>query len=348
MLIGHDAAMESGVADQESGAIPVWEDLAAARERIRGAVLRTPVLESHDLARETGAARLFLKCENLQWTGAFKVRGALNAVLGLSAEEAVRGLVTHSSGNHGAALAWAGGQRAVAVSVVMPEDSPPEKVQGVRRQGGQVEFSGVNPGDRESTVAALAARTGAVMVHPYDDARIVCGQATATMELLEDAAELDLIVVPVGGGALVSGAILAVQGMPGVRGVEVIGAEPALADDAYRSWKTGKRMAAEASDTIADGLRAGLGRLNFAIISRGIRTIVPVSEEAIRRAMALLFRWSKVVAEPSGAVGLAALLEHEKEFSGRRVGVILSGGNIELERFSALASGTPGNGLGER
>lgn len=343
----HDAAMTPMDADQESAAIPVWGDLEAARERIRDAVLRTPVLESQALAQETGAARVFLKCENLQRTGAFKVRGALNAVLGLTEEEALRGLVTHSSGNHGAALAWAGGRRGMKTWVVMPEGSPPEKVEGVRRQGGQVEFCGVQPGEREKTVAAVALRTGSVMVHPYNDARIVCGQATATLELLEDAPGLDRIVAPVGGGGLISGAILAAQGMPGAQRVEVIGAEPASADDAYRSWKAGRLLAAGSSDTIADGLRAGLGQLNFAIVSRGIRAILPVSEEAIRRAMGLLFRWSKVVVEPSGAVGLAAMLEHGGEFSGRSVGIVLSGGNIELDRFCELAIRSPEKGPGE-
>lgn len=304
-------------------------DVEGARARIRPHVHETPVLTCRSLDTLAGA-RLFLKAENLQKTGAFKARGAVHAILSLSDDEAARGVAAHSSGNHGAALAWAAGLRGIGCTVVMPEDSRTNKVAATRAYGGDVVFCAPTLEGRETTTAALLERTGAVLVHPYDDARVIAGQGTAALEFLRQAADLDAVIVPVGGGGLIAGTLVAIKALR--PSLAVIGAEPERSEDAFRSWRTGTRVAPERTDTVADGLRAGIGELNLAIVRELVDDIVLVSEDAILEATRALLRFAKTVVEPSAAVGLAALLEDRPPaLADRRVGLILTGGNLDLE-----------------
>lgn len=304
---------------------PSTLDIAAARARIAAYIHRTPVFTSSTLDRMTGA-KLFFKCENLQKIGAFKARGAHNAVLSLSSEERARGVVTHSSGNHAAALALAARNAGTVAHVVMPVNAPKPKVASVERLGGRITFCEATLAARESAAAAVQAETGATFVHPYDDWRVIAGQATAALELIEDVPELDAIVAPVGGGGLLSGTALVAAGS----GLQVYGAEPAGADDAFRSLASGSLQLLGKVDTIADGLRTSLGVRPFEVIKRSVRSIATVSDEEIIEAMLLAWQVMKIVIEPSSGVPLAALLKHRLPVEGRRVGVILSGGNVDL------------------
>ncbi|MGN6547354.1 MAG: pyridoxal-phosphate dependent enzyme [Aureliella sp.] len=304
---------------------PSTLDIAAAHARIAAYIHRTPVFTSSTLDRMTGA-KLFFKCENLQKIGAFKARGAHNAVLSLSSEERARGVVTHSSGNHAAALALAACNAGTVAHVVMPVNAPKPKVASVERLGGRITFCEATLAARESAAAAVQAETGATFVHPYDDWRVIAGQATAALELIEDVPELDAIVAPVGGGGLLSGTALVAAGS----GLQVYGAEPAGADDAFRSLASGSLQPLGKVDTIADGLRTSLGVRPFEVIKRSVRSIATVSDEEIIEAMLLAWQVMKIVIEPSSAVPLAALLKHRLPVEGRRVGVILSGGNVDL------------------
>lgn len=308
-------------------------DLSAIRTaaaRIRPYAHRTPVMTCASLDTQVGA-QLFLKCENLQKVGAFKFRGAANAVFSLSDTEAARGVVAHSSGNHAQALALAARLRGIPAYIVMPDNAPAVKKAAVAGYGGQITFCAPTLAAREATQAAVVAATGATVVHPYNDVRVIAGQGTATLELLEDVPDLDVILAPVGGGGLLSGtAIAATELSPNIR---AIGVEPAGADDATRSLAAGSIIPSLQPQTIADGLLTSLGDLTFPIIRDRVEQIVTVSEEAIVAAMKFIWERAKLIVEPSAAVPIAALWEQRVDLSGLRVGVILSGGNVDLGRL---------------
>jgi len=304
--------------------------IRAAHARIRPHIHRTPVLSSEALDEAAGA-QLFFKCENLQKVAAFKARGACNAVLSLSAAQAKCGVVTHSSGNHGAALAWAARSRGIPAWIVMPSNAAQVKQDAVKGFGGTVRFCEPTVADREATCAAVEAETGATLVHPYNDWRVIAGQGTAALELLEDEPNLDAVITPVGGGGLLSGTAIAAKGLR--PSIKVYGAEPAGADDAYRSLQAGRIIPQTDPHTIADGLRSSLGDKTFAVLRSTVDGIETASEDAIVRAMRLLWEKLKMIVEPSSAVPLAMLLEHKISLDKLRVGVILSGGNVDLDRL---------------
>jgi threonine dehydratase len=306
---------------------PTFEDVLAAARRIAPHVHHTPVLTSRSLDRATGAT-LFCKCENLQRTGAFKMRGASNAVWSLSDDEARRGVVTHSSGNHGAALARAAAQRSIRCQVVMPAGAAHAKLAAVRDFGAEVVTCAPTQAAREETTARLLARNGGVLIHPYEDARVIAGQGTAALELLAEVPELDLVVAPIGGGGLLSGTALAAAGRaPGAR---VWGAEPTGADDARRSLAAGRVVPVAEPHTVADGLRATIGTLALGLLGELGVQIATVDDEATLAAMRLVWERAKLVIEPSAAVAVAALVTGAIPARGARVGVILSGGNLDL------------------
>ncbi|HTQ96260.1 MAG TPA: pyridoxal-phosphate dependent enzyme [Candidatus Acidoferrum sp.] len=315
-----------------------WKAILEAHDRIRPRIHRTPVLTSESI-NSLSEADLFFKCENLQKTGSFKIRGATNAIFSLSDDEARQGVVTHSSGNHGAAIACAARWRGIPASIVMPKNAPAVKSRAVESYGGKITYCEPNVTSRSEVAARVLAETGGAMIHPYDDDRIVAGQSTASKELLEDFPDLDAVLSPVSGGGLLSGTCLGAKGTkPGIR---VFGCEPERADDAYRSFTTGQLQSLETSDTIADGLRASLAPRTFAILQKNLDGILLVSEEEIVAAMKLLWERMKIVVEPSSAVALAPLLRAGelrkmgfKEAAGKtrpKIGVILSGGNVELK-----------------
>jgi threonine dehydratase len=313
---------------------PDWKTILEAHERVRPRIHRTPVLTSQSI-NQLARAQLFFKCENLQKTGSFKIRGASNAIFSLSDEDARRGVVTHSSGNHAAAVACAARWRGIRASIVMPKNAPKVKCRAVESYGGKITFCQPHVTARSETAARIQAETGAVLVHPYDDDRIIAGQSTAAKELMEDVREVDAVLSPVSGGGLLSGTCLGAKGTRAE--VRVYGCEPERADDAYRSLKSGTLQSLEASDTIADGLRASLAPRTFAILRQLVDGILLVSEEEIVATMKLVWERMKIVIEPSSAVALAPLLRSnglvELGFqigSNPRVGVILSGGNVEL------------------
>ncbi len=329
------SSLTSGeITDTMNDTRPTLRTIRAAHERIGPHIHRTPVVTCQALDDMTGM-RLFLKCENLQKAGAFKSRGACNAVFSLSEEDAGRGVVTHSSGNHAAALARAASLRGIPAFIVMPSNAPQVKVDAVRNYRGEITFCEPTLEAREQTAARVLEETGAVFVHPYDDPRIIAGQGTAALELLEDVPQLDAIVVPVGGGGLLSGTLLAAKELK--PRVLVIAAEPTAADDAYRGWKQSERIATVTNQTIADGLRTAVGEITFPIIHELVDDIILASEERILSAMRVILQRTKLVVEPSSAVPLAALFETEQSLlSGKSVGVILSGGNLDLaEKFWA-------------
>jgi threonine dehydratase len=310
-----------------SEALPTIAEVRAAAERIRPYAHRTPVLTCASLDAMTGAA-LFFKCENFQRVGAFKFRGAANAVLSLSDEEASLGVATHSSGNHAAALALAARLRGIPAHVVMPRTAKAVKRAAVAGYGARIVLCEPTLAAREATLADVAAATGATVVHPYNDARVIAGQGTAALELLADVPGLDLVLAPVGGGGLLSGTAIAVAGVS--RNTRVVGAEPAAADDAFRSLQAGRIVPSLNPATVADGLLTSLGTLTFAIIREHVAEIVTVGEDAIVAAMRHTWERMKIVIEPSSAVPLGALLEGKLAAAGRRIGVIVSGGNVDL------------------
>src|SRR5438552_10351178 len=317
-------------------AAPAWEAITAAHQRIALQIHRTPVLRSATLDAMCGA-ELFFKCENLQKTGSFKIRGATNAIFSLSDEEASRGIVTHSSGNHAAAVSCAAAWRGIPAWIVMPKNAPTVKCKAVEAYGGKITFCEPKISARKEAAARIQAETGAVMIHPYDDDRIIAGQATAAKELLEETGELDALLAPVSGGGLLGGSALSAKHLqPEIR---VYGCEPAKADDAYRSIETGTLQSLDSSDTIADGLRASLAPRTFAILQKELAGIFLVSEEEIVNAMALIWERLKVVTEPSSAIALAPLLKPEtiqlisrdpSRVRKLKIGIILSGGNVDL------------------
>ena len=305
-------------------------DIRAAHERIRERIHRTPVLTSTTLDQQSGGA-LFFKCENMQKGGAFKARGATNAVFSLSDAEAARGVATHSSGNHAAAVSRAAKLRGIPAYIVMPNNVPKAKRASVERLGGKIVFCEPTIAAREAAAAKIIADTGATLVHPYDDLRVMAGQGTATIELLEQVADLDTILCPIGGGGLISGTSVAALSLkPGIR---VIGAEPAGADDASRSYQAGKRIPLTQANTIADGLRGSLSDRTFAEIRSHVADVVTVSEDSIVAAMRAVWEVLKIVIEPSGAVSYAAIVENKVDVRGRRVGIILTGGNLDLDKL---------------
>lgn len=306
------------------------QEVLDAHERVRGFIHRTPVLTSRALDGRCGAF-LFFKCENFQKAGAFKARGACNAVFSLSDEEARRGVATHSSGNHAAALALAARWRGIPAHVVMPENSPEVKRKAVAGYGASIVYCKSTLAAREEALSALVESTGAAFIPPYNDYRVISGQGTAALELCRQVPGLDVVMAPVGGGGLLSGTAVAVTATsPGTR---VIGAEPERADDAFRSLQAGRIIPAEHPDTIADGLRTSLGSLTFPIIRDLVGEIVTVGEEGIVEAMRWIWERMKIVVEPSSAVPLGAVLSGRIDLSGKRVGIILSGGNVDLERL---------------
>jgi len=309
---------------------PSLEDIRQAHRRIEPFIHRTPVLTSGTIDRMAGG-EIFFKCENLQKAGAFKIRGACNAVFSLSDDEAKRGVATHSSGNHAAALALAARWRGIPAHVVMPENSPHVKKLAVAGYGAEIVFCKPTLEARERALAEVVARTGAAFIHPYNDLRVITGQGTAAIELCEQVQNLDLVVAPVGGGGLLSGTAVAVTLVSPK--TAVIAAEPERADDAYRSFKSGHLVPSLDPNTIADGLRTSLGDLTFPIIQRYVRDIVLVSEEAIVEAMRCLWERMKILVEPSAAVPLGAVLSRRLDVAGRRVGLIVSGGNVDLDRL---------------
>ncbi|PKL74779.1 MAG: serine dehydratase [Candidatus Melainabacteria bacterium HGW-Melainabacteria-1] len=312
------------------------EGLLAAREQLAGQVHRTPVLQSQSLNRICGA-ELHFKCENFQKVGAFKYRGAMHALGSLNPVERSRGVVTHSSGNHAQALALAAQHYGVPAWIVMPENAPRIKQAAVAGYGAEIILCEATLAAREASAAEVRTRTGAVFIHPYDDPRIIAGQATAAMELL-DQADLEIVLAPVGGGGLLSGTALAVNFFAG--NVATYGAEPAGADDAARSLQTGQIQPSLNPNTIADGLLTSLGEWTFPIIQQHVKQILTVSEDGILAALRLIYERLKIVVEPSGAVPLAAVLEHPQRFAGRRVGLILSGGNVDLAQLGTWMRGT--------
>jgi threonine dehydratase len=307
-----------------------WPLIAEARARIAGKVHVTPVLTSQALD-ELAGARLYFKCENLQKGGAFKARGASNAVFALSDEAARRGVATHSSGNHAAALARAARLRGIPAYIVMPENSAQAKRAAVERYGGQVSYCAPTLAAREAAAAELVRRTGALFIHPYDNLQVMAGAGTAAAEFLEQVPELEVILCPVGGGGLLSGTAVAAKSLrPSIR---VLGVEPLGADDAARSLRAGHIIPSVDPRTIADGLRSSLGERPFAEIRRLVDDIITVAEADIIAGMRTLWEVLKVLVEPSGAVPYAALRTPRPELAGRRLGVILSGGNLDLDRL---------------
>jgi threonine dehydratase len=310
--------------------IPGFEDVVAAHDRIRPYIHRTPVMTSESINRITGG-NLYFKCENFQKVGAFKYRGATNAVMSLTEEEAGKGVATHSSGNHAAALALAARIRGIPAYIVMPSTSPEIKKAAVAGYGGIITLCEPTLQSRESTLKEVVAQTGATVVHPYDNFYVIAGQGTAAKELIEDTGELDILIAPVGGGGLLSGTALSARHMlPGCR---VIAAEPQGADDAYRSFISGTLVPSTDPKTIADGLLTSLGARNFQIIMGHVDEIVPVSEKRIIEAMRLIWERMKIIIEPSSAVPLGAILEGRINVEGRKTGIILSGGNLDLGRL---------------
>ncbi len=301
-----------------------------AHERIKDRITRTPVMTSATLDRLANA-RLFFKCENFQKTGSFKARGATNAVFSLSESQAQKGVATHSSGNHGAALARAAQLRGIRAYVVMPDNAPKAKRESVERYGGNIAFCEPTLEAREAALDRMIVEHGACLLHPYNDLRVMAGQGTTAVELIETVPDLDVILSPVGGGGLLSGIAVAAKSIrPSIR---VVGVEPAAADDAARSLRSGRIVPSVNPNTIADGLRASLGDKTFAEIRRHVDDIVTVSEESIVRAMRRIWEVLKIVVEPSGAVAYAAVAEGKLDLRGRAVGLVLTGGNLDLERL---------------
>ena len=305
-------------------------DLAAIRdahERIRPHINRTPVLTSSRLNTASGAS-LFFKCENFQKIGAFKARGATNAVFALDEASAERGVATHSSGNHGTALARAAKLRGIQAHIVMPLNSAKVKVRAVESYGAHIVFCEPTDGARQAACADVIAKTGATLIHSFENENVIAGQGTAAIELLEDA-DVDLVVCPVGGGGLLSGSAVAAKSIRPK--IKVIAVEPANADDAAQSFRAGRLIYTDKKFTIADGLRTNIGAPTFAIIERYVDDIVTVSEEAIIAAMRAIWETMKIIIEPSAAVPYAAIRERKIDVGGRRVGIILTGGNVDLD-----------------
>ncbi len=310
--------------------IPTFGDVLAAHERIAPHIHRTPVLTSSYLNALTGA-ELFFKCENFQKAGAFKARGASNAVFGLTEAQAARGVATHSSGNHGLSLSYAAGRRGIPCTVVMPRTAPQAKKDAVQGYGGRVVECEPSTTSREAVFAQVVAETGAEFVHPYNDPRVIAGQATCSRELLEQVGELDAVVAPIGGGGMISGTCLTLSTL--APGVEIYAAEPRNADDAARSFRAGHIIADDAPETVADGLKVPLKELTWHFVKNYVEDILTAEEDEIVEAMKLTWKRMKIVIEPSCAVPLATILKNRDRFAGKRVGVVITGGNVDLDKL---------------
>lgn len=309
------------------------EALAQSQALISPLLHRTPVLKSHKLNELLGA-ELFFKCENFQKTGSFKARGALNALAQLAPQKGQQGVATHSSGNHGQALAWAAAQKGWPCYVVMPENAPQVKMAAVRGYGAEVVLCAPTLAAREESLQRLVKEKNLQFIPPYDHLDIIAGQSSCAAEFLAQSPGLDSLIAPVGGGGLLAGSALSAHYWPSE--IAVFGAEPAGADDAYRSFHSGQRVEQHQPETIADGLRTTLGRLNFPIIQERVNDILLAEEEGIVAALRLIYERLKIVVEPSCAVPLAALMAQKKRFAGQKVGLILSGGNVDLSQLTPL------------
>ncbi|MFV0302657.1 MAG: beta-hydroxyaspartate dehydratase BhcB [Paracoccus sp. (in: a-proteobacteria)] len=310
--------------------IPTYEDMLAAHERISPYIRSTPVRVSDYLNDLTGA-QLFFKCENFQEPGAFKVRGASNAVFGLDEAQAAKGVATHSSGNHASCLSYAAMLRGIPCNVVMPRTAPQAKKDTVRRYGGVITECEPSTTSREETFAKVQAETGGDFVHPYNDPRVIAGQGTCSRELIEQADGLDMVVAPIGGGGMISGTCLTLATL--APETQVIAAEPETADDACRSFKAGHIIADDAPKSVADGLLVPLKDLTWHFVSNHVSEILTASETEIVEAMKLGWKHLRVVMEPSSAVPLACILKNHDFFAGKRVGIIITGGNVDLDKL---------------
>ena len=306
------------------------KDIVAAHDRIAPFIHRTPVLTNKSL-NELSGAELYFKCENFQKAGSFKIRGATNTVELLNQDELGRGIATTSSGNHGAALSMAVSRRNGKTKVVMPHNTPKIKVKNVERNGGEVIWCEPDQTSREEVLKDLVVKTGSTVVHPYNDERIVMGQGTAGKELIEDHPDLDAIVSPVSGGGLLSGTLLSAQGINPK--IKVYGAEPLEADDTFLSLQRGEIVPNKTINTICDGLRAQIGTITFPIIQSYVEEVITLTEEEIIESMKMIWERMKIVVEPSCSITLAAVLKSRDRFAGKKVGLIISGGNVDLERL---------------
>ena len=309
---------------------PTFSDVCIAADRIQSYINHTPVLTSTTL-NSMIEATLFFKCENFQKVGAFKARGGCNAVFALSDEQAKHGVATHSSGNHAQAVAYAARLRGIPATIVMPKNAPPVKVAAVRDYGASIVWADNHPLDRERQLEQLLARSGAHFIHPSNDANVIAGAGTAALECFEQVPDLDIVIAPVGGGGLLSGTALAVSGK--AQNCRTIAAEPEIADDAYRSWRDGVIYPPTNAGTVADGLRTFLGDVNFPIIRKYVSNIVTVSEAGIISATRRIWERMKIIIEPSSAVPVAALFEHKALFKSNRIAIIVSGGNVDLDKL---------------
>ena len=310
--------------------IPTYDDVLAAHARIAPHIHRTPVLTSSYFNALTGA-ELFFKCENFQKAGAFKVRGACNAVFGLDDALAPKGVATHSSGNHALSLSYAAGRRGIPCHVVMPRTAPDAKKAAVRGYGGQITECEPSTTSREAVFAEVEAATGAEFVHPYNDPRVIAGQATCSREVMDQVPGLEAVIAPIGGGGMVSGTCLTLSTI--APDVEIYAAEPEQADDAFRSFKAGHIIADDAPVTVADGLKVPLKDLTWHFVQNHVTNILTASEQEIIDAMKLTWERMKIVIEPSCAVPLATILKNPEVFRGKRVGVIITGGNVDLDKL---------------
>jgi len=307
---------------------PDLESILATHKRIDPYIHRTPVLTSSYLNELTGA-ELFFKCENFQKTGAFKVRGACNAVFGLTEQEAKNGVATHSSGNHAMGLSYAAAKRGINCTIVMPNNAPDAKRAAVEGYGGFVVECAPGGASRERALAMVVEQTGAAFVPPFNDLRVIAGQATCSVELIEEIDNLDMIVTPIGGGGLISGATLARNYT--APDIDIVAAEPEQADDAYRSFKSGTLITEDAPTTIADGLKVSMKEITWHFVSRYVNDVQTASETEIINAMKLTWQRMKLVIEPSCAVPLAVILRNPETYRGKRVGVIITGGNVDMD-----------------
>jgi threonine dehydratase len=310
--------------------IPSFADMLIAHERIKPHIHRTAILTSR-VINELSGAELFFKCENFQKAGAFKARGASNAVFGLNDAQTAKGVATHSSGNHGTCLSYAAGRRGIPCTVVMPRTAPQAKKDAVRGYGGKVVECEPSTSSREAVFAEVVAETGAEFVHPYNDPRVIAGQATCAKELVEQVDHLDAVIAPIGGGGMVSGTCLTLSNL--APKIKIYAAEPEQADDAYRSFKAGHIIADDAPDTVADGLKVPLKDLTWHFVSKHVTDIFTASEQEIVDAMKLIWKRMKIIMEPSSAVPLATILKNRDVFAGRRVGMIITGGNVDLDKL---------------
>ncbi len=307
-----------------------YNDIEKAHQRISDHIHNTPILTSDSLDNELGS-NLFFKCENFQKTGSFKIRGATNSILQLNDTEIKNGIITTSSGNHGAAVAFIANKIGTSSKIIMPNNTPKNKIENVQRYGGEIFYCEPNIKSREDTLEKMIQKSGGSIIHPYNDEKIIAGQGTAAKELIEKVPDLDAIICPVSGGGLLSGTLLAAKNLK--PGIKVFGAEPENADDTYRSILNNKIMSNETTDTIADGLRAQVGTVTFPIIKENVDKILLVSEEMIISSMYMIWQRLKIIIEPSCSIVLAALMLNSNKFLNKKVGLILTGGNYDLKQI---------------